>query len=186
MLDMPSAVKIPLLEDPTPPPEAPNRGKHAVRALLGFLHFTVAVLLLTAAIIALTRQGNLFVAYIIPFSLLIFIAEARRRMHKKKTALIDERLKVFNLIRVRGIFYQICGAIVILCEPRGRWGYGYNYGDVTALGWTVWTIGLVLLIVGTVARELGFLKWFDDNEDAGMVRLEDSDDEIASLLSSPV
>ncbi|CAG7852813.1 SubName: Full=Uncharacterized protein {ECO:0000313/EMBL:CCA74156.1} [Serendipita indica DSM 11827] len=167
--------------EPTPPPEEPNRGKHAVRALLGFLHFAVAILLITAAIIALIERGSLFVIYAFPFALLVLIAEIRRRMRRKKATLLDERLKVFNLIRVRGLLYQILGVIIILSRA---WD-----DAVMALGWTVWTIGLVLFLLGGILKELGALNWLDDDQDPGKVRLDDSDDEaeqITSLLSNPV
>ena len=176
MLDMPPLFKTPLLADPTPPPEKPNRGKRAVRALLGFLHFTVAILLITAAIIALASRSSLFICYVFPFALLILVAQLRRIV-RKKAAVIDERLAIFNFTRVRGLFYQIFGVIVILSS----WD-----GAVQALGWTVWTFGLVLILGGTIAKELGFLNWFDDDEDTGKVRLDDSDDEGERTPSNPV
>ena len=163
---MSSLDKIPLFEDSISQTEEPNTGKHAVRALLDFLHLWVAVLLITAVIIALFDKCSLFVLYVVPFASSILAAEISRWMQKSEPALIEPRLRVFGHMRNRGLCYQIFGAIVILCEPRDRWGWSGNNEAVRALGWVVWAIGIVLFLLERVSKDIGASSWFKEDEDS--------------------
>lgn len=121
----------------------PSRGRRITRKALSWLQIAFGIYDILLGV--LKYAFATLVA--IPLWTLVFIAESRRLRRKPdEYTLIDERLRLFNLLIVRAYLYMM----IARAGPQ---------------------VGMALFVIWAIAKLFGFLSWFDDDEDLEKLRL---------------
>ncbi|KAG8818455.1 hypothetical protein FRC19_010625 [Serendipita sp. 401] len=159
-------------------PEEPHQGKRIVRILMHIWHLLTAVLILVTVILGLILNPiRLSILYLIPFAVYDIIYTLCRLFHKcgNRFFLRRQEFGIFAHLRFRAFLYMVAAAI-----PQDTWGIQEIFTII------IFIFGLVMFILGCIAKEVGFLDWVQDIEKEEGIQLLNSDDEddVVDILVS--
>ncbi|KAG8754666.1 hypothetical protein FRC14_004857 [Serendipita sp. 396] len=157
----------------------PSKAKRRIRTVIHVWHLLTAILLFVIFLLCLIDGSFLYALYLLPLVICDITYTLIRLFNKdgkKQTFLSRRQFGIFSHLRFRAFLYQ-AAAIIPLSQRRP-----FIVTQVLAI--IVWVFGVIMFILGCIAREGDFLDWVQEDEteeDEDGIRLPMSDDEESIL-----
>ena len=158
---MPASESTPLLVG-----EPNTRLRFITRYAIHLLHTLIGILFLVLIILtAIFNNEFLFIFYLIPIMLSIFIIELPFLFRRPPNERLAKKYGMFyNKLTVRGYVYQLGAAVGIAAGSRICPAAG-----ITA--WILWVEGFFMVLVAVTAKHCERLEWLEEDDPQDHIQL---------------